>query len=202
MPASCRRFEAIPSASSNAAHADVVRDAAVHEMEVWPLDCHLAVTPLLVLERRESPAQQGRGGSRGLSTNTFPKAGTRCLQRAAVVVQRDGRQHYRHRRRRRRSARQVASRSRSEQITSKTRWLKTKPDRRSRCRSRMRRSTGPSPRSRSPNVAPLNRISSYNSAASSDRPQPVDPSVPQSPGLTARARRARPLRRASENAVS
>ena len=34
---------------------------------------------------------------------------------------------------------------------------------------------GPSLRLKSPKVAPSNRSSSYRSAASSDRPQPVDP---------------------------
>src|ERR1041385_4321509 len=39
---------------------------------------------------------------------------------------------------------------------------------------------------RSAYVAPLNRISSYRSAASSERPQPVDASAPQLKGLRAR----------------
>ena len=50
---------------------------------------------------------------------------------------------------------------RSEQITSNVRWLKTKraPVEMSVADARI---SGPEPRSRSPNVAPLNRISSYN----------------------------------------
>ena len=48
------------------------------------------------------------------------------------------------------------------------------------------RINGPLPRLRSPKVAPLNRISSYSWDASSERPQPVDDSLPQLPGLKAR----------------
>ena len=46
---------------------------------------------------------------------------------------------------------------------------------------------GPLPRFRSPNVAPLNRISSYNCDASSERPQPVHTRLPQFAGLNVRA---------------
>ena len=76
------------------------------------------------------------------------------------------------------AARDSGTASRSEQMMSKVRWLKTKrePVEMSVADARI---SGPLPRSRSPNVAPLNRISSYNWAASSERPQPVDDSLPQ-----------------------
>ena len=87
----------------------------------------------------------------------------------------------------------------SEQMTSNTRWLKTKrePVEMSVADARI---SGPLPRSRSPKVALLNRISSYNSDASSDRPQAVDPSFPQLAGLNER-RRFRPVRRVSRSAA-
>jgi hypothetical protein len=67
---------------------------------------------------------------------------------------------------------------RSEQMTSNMRWLKPKrePVEMSVADASM---NGPLPRSRSPKVAPLNRISSYSSAANSERPHPGDPSFAQ-----------------------
>ena len=58
-------------------------------------------------------------------------------------------------------------------MMSNMRWLKTKrePVEMSVADARI---IGPLPRLRSPNVAPLNRISSYSCAASSERPQPSD----------------------------
>src|SRR5690348_891787 len=75
---------------------------------------------------------------------------------------------------------------RSEQIRSKVRWLNTKrePVEISVADTRI---NGPVPRSRSPKVAPLKRISSYNWAASSERPQAVELSFPQLTGLKVRA---------------
>ena len=89
---------------------------------------------------------------------------------AAVVVDRDGRQHDGDGGRRRGGAGQRACALRSEQSMLKTFWLNgiRPPDAMSVADATM---NGPVPRSRSPKVAPLNRISSYSSAASSDRPQ-------------------------------
>ena len=83
------------------------------------------------------------------------------------------------------AARDSGTALRSEQMTSNMPWLKTKrePVEMSVADARI---IGPLPRLRSPKVAPLNRISSYSWAASSERPQPVDDSSPQ----YARAQRA------------
>ena len=61
-------------------------------------------------------------------------------------------------------------------------WLKTsrEPVEMSVAEARI---SGPLPRCRSPKVAPLKRISSYSWAASSERPQPVDHSLPQLAGI-------------------
>src|SRR3954452_20103131 len=74
---------------------------------------------------------------------------------------------------------------RSEQIVSKVRWLNTKRDPVEMSVADARIS-GPVPRLRSPKVAPSNRISSYRSAANSERPQPADASSGQYTGLSAR----------------
>jgi hypothetical protein len=76
------------------------------------------------------------------------------------------------------AARERGTAFRSEQMMSKMPWLKVNraPVEMSVAEARI---SGPSPRSRSPNVAPLNRISSYNCAASSDRPQLVEDSFGQ-----------------------
>ena len=70
-------------------------------------------------------------------------------------------------------------------MTSKTRCVKTKrePVEMSVAEAMI---IGPLARRRSPKVAPLNRISSYSCAATSERPMPVDPSVPQLAGLITR----------------
>jgi hypothetical protein len=76
------------------------------------------------------------------------------------------------------AARDSGTAFRSEQMMSNVPWLKTK-------REPVEMSVadaniiGPVPRLRSPKVAPLKRISSYNCAASSDRPQPSDERSPQ-----------------------
>src|SRR5664279_1297169 len=83
------------------------------------------------------------------------------------------------------AARDSGTAFRSEQMTSKMRCVKTKrePVEMSVADARI---IGPWPRLRSPNVAPLKRISSYSCAASSDRPQAVDPSLDQLAGLRVR----------------
>ena len=76
------------------------------------------------------------------------------------------------------AARDSGTALRSEQMMSNVPWLKTKrePVEMSVADARI---IGPWPRLRSPNVAPLNRISSYSCDASSDRPQPSDDRSPQ-----------------------
>ena len=85
-----------------AAHAQVVRHAAVDEMQVGP---PLAVAQrLLALERSYRPC---RGSRRivGVEERLHP-GGRRRIAAAAVVVEREGREHDRHRRRGRGRARQ------------------------------------------------------------------------------------------------
>src|SRR5882757_4922768 len=83
------------------------------------------------------------------------------------------------------AARDNGTESRSEQRTSKKPWSKInlEPVEMSVAITAI---SGPWPWSRSAKVAPSNRISSYNWAASSDRPQPVDASAPHFVGLNTR----------------
>ena len=76
------------------------------------------------------------------------------------------------------AARDSGTALRSEQRMSKMRCVKTNRDP-VEISVADARINGPLPRSRSPKVALLNRISSYNCAANSERPQPVDPNLPQ-----------------------
>src|ERR1700737_1032388 len=74
---------------------------------------------------------------------------------------------------------------RSEQSASKKVWsnITREPVERSVAITAM---SGPAPRLRSAKVAPWNKISSYNWAASSDRPQPVDDKAGQFVGFSPR----------------
>ena len=76
------------------------------------------------------------------------------------------------------AARDSGTAPRSEQMTSNWRWVKVK---RAPVDKAVAEATisGPLPRCRSAKVAPLNRISSYNCAATSERPVATPPSVPQ-----------------------
>jgi len=132
------------------------------------------LTPVAELRLFLDMAGRARGGPGRFDgvDKRFDPGRRRVAAGAAIIVERDGREHHRHGRRcGSGTGKTHRTQIRTERVEGGLRKGQTGARRDVGDRRDDKRAF---PRSRSPKVAPLNRISSYRSAAISERPQPLD----------------------------